>query len=171
MSSPAVTIGLLWHSMNSDNLGVGALTLGNMAIAEEAARNAGLEPHFKVLGWDDPKPPYYSRSNIEVIGLRAKDLNPLGGKLAKVAKECDLVLDIGAGDSFADIYGPGPHRENVDGVKHHSQCRHSADYVAANHRPFPKRCDQTRGAEHHAAGKTCRIARSSLNNVCPGHGF
>lgn len=107
MSAPTVTIGLLWHSMNSDNLGVGALTLGNMAIAEDAARNAGLEPYFKVLGWADPKPPYYSRSNIDVIGLRAKDLNPLGGKLASEVKQCDVVLDIGAGDSFADIYGPG----------------------------------------------------------------
>ena len=93
--------------MNSDNLGVGALTLGNMAIVEDAARNAGLSVHFKVIGWDDPKPPYYSRSNIEIVGLRARDLNPIGGRLAREVRECDLILDIGAGDSFSDIYGPG----------------------------------------------------------------
>ncbi|MEL7489220.1 MAG: polysaccharide pyruvyl transferase family protein [Pseudomonadota bacterium] len=107
MPQQIVTIGLLWHSMNSDNLGVGALTIGNMAIVEDAARNVGLKPKFKVIGWDDPKPPYFRRDDIEVVGLRARDLNPLSGGLAQIVKDCDLVLDIGGGDSFTDIYGPG----------------------------------------------------------------
>lgn len=93
--------------MNSDNLGVGALTLGNMAIIESAARKIGVDPQFKILGWSDPKPVYFERDNIEVIGLRAQDLNPIGGRLHQISKQCDVVFDIGAGDSFSDIYGPG----------------------------------------------------------------
>ncbi len=107
MADDDLTIGLLWHSLNSDNLGVGALTIGDMAIAEAAARGAGLRARYRVLGWADPKPAYFQRENIEIAGLRARDLNPIGGRLAREARACDLVIDIGAGDSFSDIYGPG----------------------------------------------------------------
>ena len=104
-SLPKVRIGLVWHSMNSDNLGVGALTLSNIAILEEAAEAAGVSPHFVILGWTDPKPHYLQRENIEVVGLRMKDfVKPIGGLYSKL-RSCDIVLDIGAGDSFADIYG------------------------------------------------------------------
>ena len=41
---PELTIGLLWHSPNSGNLGVGALTLGNIALARKAAEEGGTEP-------------------------------------------------------------------------------------------------------------------------------
>ena len=39
-----VRIGLLFHSLTSGNLGVGALTVANMAIADGVAREAGLLP-------------------------------------------------------------------------------------------------------------------------------
>ena len=32
-----LSVGLLWHSINSANLGVGALTVSNLALAREAA--------------------------------------------------------------------------------------------------------------------------------------
>jgi polysaccharide pyruvyl transferase WcaK-like protein len=91
--------------MNSDNLGVGALTLAHIAILEEAARKAGVRPQFRVLGWDDSRAPYFERDDIEVVGLRLKDFaRPVGGLFA-LLRGCDMVLDIGAGDSFSDIYG------------------------------------------------------------------
>ena len=102
---PVLRIGLLWHSMTSDNLGVGALTLANIEIVREAARRAGVTPRFVVLAWTDPNPPYEERPDVELVGLRLADfLKPVGG-LWSQARGCDLVLDIGAGDSFADIYG------------------------------------------------------------------
>lgn len=103
-SLPEVRIGLLWHSMTSDNLGVGALTLANIALVKRAARSAGVHPHFVVLGWADKKSPYAVTENLEIVGLRLKDfVSPYG--LYGSARRCDLVLDIGAGDSFTDIYG------------------------------------------------------------------
>lgn len=92
--------------MNSDNLGVGALTLSNIAIVSAAAERAGVTPRFVVLGWTDPRPHYEQRPGVEVVGLRMKDfVRPTGGLFSHL-RRCDLVLDIGAGDSFADIYGP-----------------------------------------------------------------
>jgi len=43
MSVPTFTIGLLWHSMSSDNLGVGALTMSNLAILEAIADEMDTE--------------------------------------------------------------------------------------------------------------------------------
>ncbi len=104
-ASPSIRVGLLWHSMTSGNLGVGALTLANIAIIEEAARRIGATPQFVVLGWTDPRRPYTERNDLEIVNLRTKDfVKPVGGLLGAV-RHCDVVLDIGAGDSFTDIYG------------------------------------------------------------------
>jgi hypothetical protein len=67
-------IGLLWHSMNSDNLGVGALTLAHIAILERAAAAAGLAPRFVVIGWRDPRPFYVDRPDVEVVQMRLAGL-------------------------------------------------------------------------------------------------
>jgi len=99
-----IVLGLLWHSMNSDNLGVGALTLAHIEILDEVARTLDLAPRFLVIGWTDPKPPYVRRPDVEVVQIRMKDFLP-GGALQRALRKSDLVLDIGAGDSFADIYG------------------------------------------------------------------
>ena len=104
-SYPTVRVGLLWHSMNSDNLGVGALTLSNIDIVERLGAEAGVKPEFVILGWDDDRTLYLTRPDVSVKGLRLKDfVRPTGGLLSAL-RGCDLVLDIGAGDSFTDIYG------------------------------------------------------------------
>ncbi len=104
-SGGQLRVGLQWHSMTSGNLGVGALTLSNIAIVEEAARKARVGVEFVILGWTDADKPYFQRDNVEIIGLRMKDfVKPMGGLFSQL-RRCDLVLDIGAGDSFADIYG------------------------------------------------------------------
>ena len=100
----SLTIGLLWHSMNSDNLGIGALTAGQIATVDKLAAETGLRVRYKVLGWRDPAPYYIQRSDVEMVPLRARDLLRPSGLLSAVRK-CDLILDISAGDSFADIYG------------------------------------------------------------------
>lgn len=101
-----ITIGLIWHSMNSDNLGVGALTLSNIAILRAAAARLGLKPHFLILGWRDPRPWYAEFEDVENIPLRTRDLARPGGKLGQALARCDIAFDIGGGDSFTDIYGP-----------------------------------------------------------------
>lgn len=105
MAERRATIGLMWHSVSSDNFGVGALTASHLAILDAAAARAGVVPRYRVIGFWEPRTPYVVRADLEVRNLRLKDFaNPFGG-LHAALRGCDLVLDIGAGDSFADIYG------------------------------------------------------------------
>ena len=103
-TSRPVCAGLLWHSSNSDNLGVTALTASNIAIVEEAAREVSCGVRFIVLGWSDPGRHQISGPNVSVFPMRGKTIVQPGGLYAKL-RECDFVLDISGGDSFADIYG------------------------------------------------------------------
>lgn len=100
-----VTIGLLWHSIDSANLGVGALTHAQMHLVSQAAQDAGVEVRFVIMGWardgavtDDPR-------IVDVCQVNGRRLIGLDGRLGSCLAQCDLVLDIGEGDSFSDIYG------------------------------------------------------------------
>lgn len=98
-------IGLLWHSLNSGNLGVGALTLANMAIARSVAEAQGYRPHFVVMGMRDSEPPSDDFRGIDNYPIDTRTmLSPKG--FWRETGSVDCVLDIGAGDSFAEIYGP-----------------------------------------------------------------
>lgn len=100
-----VTMALLWHSMNSDNLGVGALTLSNAEILRAAARQAGVSPQFLAMSWQDPRPDYGTWPDTENLHFRTRHIPGPSGPLAEGLKRADIVVDIGGGDSFADIYG------------------------------------------------------------------
>lgn len=105
MKRRKLVIGLLWHSVNSDNFGVGALTLANIAIIRRAASRLGVEAEFVLIGWRDGRAPYVSGPDITMVPLRPREhvLHP--ERLAAVIRCCDVVFDIGYGDSFADLYG------------------------------------------------------------------
>ncbi|KAA9013033.1 polysaccharide pyruvyl transferase family protein [Sphingobium limneticum] len=99
-----IRIGLLWHSLSSGNLGVGALTLANMALARQVAYDMGLAPQFVVMGMRDGDAPRITGPDIEEYIINSRRmLNPTG--FWRTVGTVDCVLDIGAGDSFADIYG------------------------------------------------------------------
>jgi colanic acid/amylovoran biosynthesis protein len=101
---PELRIGLLWHSASSGNLGVGALTIANMAILREAAAKLGLAPKFTVIGMRDGEARYLDRSEAEVFVVDTRSLvSPWG--CWRVTGRLHCLVDIGAGDSFADIYG------------------------------------------------------------------
>lgn len=103
---PVITIGLLWHSLSSDNLGVGALTESQIAICESAARIAGVRLKFMVFGTQGGS--RYAPEGTDItIGSRISIKQMLTGRspFLRELELCDLVLDIGEGDSFADIYG------------------------------------------------------------------
>lgn len=100
-------IGLLWHSFTSDNLGVGALSVSHMALLDRVADELGIELSYKVMG---------TLGGLDYLGCVAKaPVETLLISPRSVAKNpfslinafdgCDLVLDLGEGDSFADIYG------------------------------------------------------------------
>ena len=100
-------IGLLWHSTRSGNLGVGALTVSNMAIAREVALSCDVEPHFTVLGFRDAGtgPAIDFGAEVAQHDIDFRWLLSPGG-FRRTVRDFDCVLDIGLGDSFAEIYGP-----------------------------------------------------------------
>lgn len=100
-----ITIGLLWHSLNSGNLGVGALTVANLTIAREVAQEIGLSPRFVIMGARDRQRPAIPVPDCRTVPIDWRALGP-GGALWHAMADVDCVLDIGAGDSFAEIYGP-----------------------------------------------------------------
>ena len=114
MTGTDLTIGLLWHSAVSDNLGVGALTVSQIAIVEKVAAEIGIRVRFVILGWRDPRPSYIEAPNVTRFEMSGRDLVSPGG-LYSAVRRCDLVLDIGSGDSFADIYGPARIRKMLLG--------------------------------------------------------
>jgi polysaccharide pyruvyl transferase WcaK-like protein len=101
-----ISIGLLWHSTNSGNLGVGALTVGNLIAARAAAAALGLTPRFKILEFEgDFGGSYVSGPDIESFQItRQSMLSPSG--YWQMLGDLDCILDIGGGDSYADIYSP-----------------------------------------------------------------
>lgn len=98
-----ITIGLLFHSLTSGNLGVGALTVANMAIAERVAREEGLSPRFVSIGMRDGDAPDVSGGRVESVVVERRTLFSRTG-LWRAFGRCDCVLDISGGDSFTDIY-------------------------------------------------------------------
>jgi colanic acid/amylovoran biosynthesis protein len=96
-------IGLLWHTTAAGNLGVGALTVGNMAMVRAAAARAGIIPRFTVFGGVETAAPYVTGDDVEARALTGRYLLSPSGYRADL-KTIDVMLDIGAGDSFTDIY-------------------------------------------------------------------
>jgi polysaccharide pyruvyl transferase WcaK-like protein len=100
-----VTVGLLWHSIDSANLGVGALTYGQMHLVSQAAQAAGVQVRFLIIGWAQDGATRGDTRIVDVCQVNTKRLVGLDGRLGQCLAQCDLVLDIGEGDSFSDIYG------------------------------------------------------------------
>lgn len=99
-----IAIGLLWHSAGSGNLGIGALTVGNLICIRRALEGLGLKPRFTIMSFpDDMAEAYVSGEDIEIFAIGRRSLMSPDGYWAQLGK-LDCILDIGAGDSFADIY-------------------------------------------------------------------
>lgn len=97
-------VGLLWHSLSSANLGVGALTYSQMELARRAASLAGCELEFLVIGWGADN----ERLSDSIVGscqVNFRRFSLRDKALLRSFERCDLILDIGEGDSFSDIYG------------------------------------------------------------------
>ena len=104
MTEHAIRIGLLWHSVRSGNLGVGALTVSNIALLREACARLGLKPHFVVLGPREASPAYVGGPDVEALDIDGRFMGSPSGYW-RTLSGLDCIVDIGAGDSFAEIYG------------------------------------------------------------------
>jgi polysaccharide pyruvyl transferase WcaK-like protein len=98
-------LAFLWHSFRSENLGVGALALSHLAIVDAAARRAGRAIHVDVIGYAGRLDYRPDRPDVSETHLRSSRALLPYGDLWRAVGRADLALDIGAGDSWADIYG------------------------------------------------------------------
>lgn len=105
MTDQTITIGLLWHSVRSGNLGVGALTVSNIVLLREACAALSLRPRFVVLGPRETGRLYVQEPDVEAVDIDGRFMSSPSGYW-RTLRSLDCVVDIGAGDSFADIYGP-----------------------------------------------------------------
>ncbi|MEM8728359.1 MAG: polysaccharide pyruvyl transferase family protein [Pseudomonadota bacterium] len=98
-----LVVGLLGHTTTSSNLGIGALTVANMRIVEEAAAQVGRKVQFESAAWREPLDDYIVQDNLAYYPLNKSYLASPSG-LRALAKRSDVVIDICGGDSFTDIY-------------------------------------------------------------------
>ncbi|MFN3371522.1 MAG: polysaccharide pyruvyl transferase family protein [Sphingomonadaceae bacterium] len=96
-------IGLLWHGDSSGNLGVGALTSGDIELVRRAAARAGAEPEFHLFRPADTGAKARHPAIAHRHDITGRFMASPGGYW-RALDAIDLMLDIGAGDSFADIY-------------------------------------------------------------------
>jgi colanic acid/amylovoran biosynthesis protein len=100
-----LTIGLLGHSANSDNLGVGALTVSNISILQGVCDDLQIKPTFLLFTGLGGSAEYIRLPNLVIVPLRTRSfISPYNG-LYSAIRGCNIVADITGGDSFADIYG------------------------------------------------------------------
>jgi polysaccharide pyruvyl transferase WcaK-like protein len=107
MSGRIVRIALPWHSFGHRNLGVDALTRANISILRAAAARAGRVPQFQTL-CADGRLSSESLPDDVTIGPMPRIKPLLTGRSDYIAavRRSDIVVDIGEGDSWTDIYGP-----------------------------------------------------------------
>lgn len=96
-------IGLLWHSLRAGNLGVGALTLGNIEIIRGVARELGIGIELVVVTMRENGTESIAPDIAQYVIDKKTMFSPSG--FMREVRGLDCVIDIGAGDSFTDIYG------------------------------------------------------------------
>lgn len=101
-------IGFFWHSLTTGNLGVGALSIANMVLVERIIKNISQDVEYVIFGPKGKSNPIHIPEIPEYryVSLSADKIAP--SQLLKLMNDintCDLILDIGSGDSFSDIYG------------------------------------------------------------------
>jgi polysaccharide pyruvyl transferase WcaK-like protein len=107
-SARPLHVGLLWHTFKSENLGVGALTLANINLIAAAVEAAGRQPVFHLMGSRGQVD--YSQETAypnDFVNVGYKALAKPWSDLHRTMARCDIVFDIGSGDSFSDIYAWG----------------------------------------------------------------
>lgn len=96
-------IALIFHSASNDNMGVGALSVSEVAILRQISQSRNIPIKVKIIDGITERPPYVMGDDVEIRPAR-----PLRKPLDffSAIRDSDMVIDIGGGDSFADIYGP-----------------------------------------------------------------
>lgn len=94
-----LVVGLMWHSLDSPNLGVAALTHAQIHLVEAAAADMGIAVEFVLIGWVSSET--QEDAPIAACQINARSLLGFKPDLSQALARCDR----GEGDSFSDIYG------------------------------------------------------------------
>ena len=126
-------LGIIWANPYCSNLGVEALAYSTLILFEEVSKRTGLKFEYIMWGSNGPSRDVLNLGNnkIQITNVRTF----LGGDLCFFLKRClsnplrlltpvfllkflqfDLVVDMGSGDSYTDIYGISRFR-NIDFTK------------------------------------------------------
>lgn len=102
MVLPMLKIALIGHDTRNPNLGVGALTVSDIAIIRNAAKRCNTEIRISVLVGAGK-----AACCVRGDDITEKFVRPLRKpwQFFNVIRGHDIVIDISGGDSFADIYG------------------------------------------------------------------
>lgn len=97
-----LNVALIGHDTRNPNLGVGALTVSDIAILRQAAKRAGVGIRITVLVGAGK-----AACCVEGDDITERFVRPLRKPwdFFRAILENDIVVDIAGGDSFADIYG------------------------------------------------------------------
>ncbi|MCK8465067.1 polysaccharide pyruvyl transferase family protein [Aliiroseovarius sp. S1339] len=93
---------LIFHGARNDNLGVGALTASEVEILRTISQQNDLDIAITIVDGRGARPVYITGSDVTVEDIRVLR-HPM--QFYKLVRKADCVIDIGAGDSFTDIYG------------------------------------------------------------------
>ncbi|MDW4549316.1 polysaccharide pyruvyl transferase family protein [Defluviimonas sp. D31] len=99
-----LSVSLIFHSCKNMNLGVGALTVADIDIIRRNSELLGIDTEITVIDWKNPRKPYVAGNDISIREIGGRDLVDPGSVFA-LMRRSDIAIDIGAGDSFSDIYG------------------------------------------------------------------
>ncbi|SEJ21468.1 Polysaccharide pyruvyl transferase family protein WcaK [Sphingomonas sp. OV641] len=101
-----IHVALPWHAIGHGNLGVDALTRSNIAILRGAAARIGREVRFTTLCAVNRVDPTTIDPDVTIGPMPSPKAIATGrSDFLKVLRTADVVVDIGEGDSWTDIYG------------------------------------------------------------------
>lgn len=114
--SKKLKVCLLWHNLNSSNYGVSALAVAQIGLILKAAKNCNVEVQIDTFGTnnlsnlkikDEVEKRYNIKINHTNFSLKSFIFDILKFNYSSIKKlsSYDIVMDIGEGDSFTDIYG------------------------------------------------------------------
>lgn len=98
-----IKIGLIGHSFCCLNLGLGALTAGEIYCIKEACKQLDIEADITCYETRVDNP-YSLEGYREQVNLKEYNIKHIFENI-KNFKEQDIIFDITGGDSFSDIYG------------------------------------------------------------------
>lgn len=113
MSSRQMEIGLLGHDFTSPNLGVKALSISHLSMLNRVVMDLNLTASYTIVELRKVDEPTDGRTYLK--GISDSPIRFYAFSLKKFLKrpvlyvnlfrDCDVVFDLSAGDSFTDIYG------------------------------------------------------------------